>query len=82
MWNIWLARNDKIFNAKILPSHCIVLSINRMLLLWFNSLADSVKEMIEDTITTVRRSLEFIGPRSLQDMGDPSAEEAPISTTG
>ncbi|XP_039119177.1 uncharacterized protein LOC120255416 [Dioscorea cayenensis subsp. rotundata] len=81
VWNLWLARNDRIFNAKILPVHCIVLYINRMLLLWFDALADLVKVKIEDTIASVRRSLEFVGQRSLQELGDTAAEEAPGSTT-
>ncbi|XP_039122026.1 uncharacterized protein LOC120258641 [Dioscorea cayenensis subsp. rotundata] len=63
-WNIWLARNDRIFNAKILPTHCIIININRMLLSWFDALANSAKEKLEDSMSKVKRSLEFLGSRS------------------
>lgn len=32
VWNTWLARNDYIFSANILPAHALILKIDRMLL--------------------------------------------------
>ncbi|XP_039129007.1 uncharacterized protein LOC120265183 [Dioscorea cayenensis subsp. rotundata] len=76
VWNIWLARNDRIFNAKILSTHCTVLSINRMILSWFDALADNAKTKVEDTMAAVKRSLEFVGPRRQMDSEVDTAEEA------
>lgn len=32
VWNIWLSKNDRIFNANILPALGIILKSNRMIL--------------------------------------------------
>lgn len=77
VWNVWLARNDRIFNAKTLPAHYLILRINRMLLSWFDVLVDTTKEKVGDSISVVRRSLEFLGTRRQLMMGDFEAEEAP-----
>ncbi|XP_039117658.1 uncharacterized protein LOC120253386 [Dioscorea cayenensis subsp. rotundata] len=81
VWNIWIARNDRIFNDKILPATCILLCINRMLLSWFDALADGAKAKLEDTMAIVRGSLEFLESRSQRDRGDCTAEEAPYRST-
>ncbi|XP_039130839.1 uncharacterized protein LOC120267212 [Dioscorea cayenensis subsp. rotundata] len=62
-WNIWLARNDRIFNNKIASARCLIMNIDRMLLSWFDALADNVKGKIDETMSTVKRSLEFLGQR-------------------
>lgn len=42
VWNIWLVRNDCIFNANILHAHDIILKIDLMLLSWFAIVAKGV----------------------------------------
>lgn len=32
VWNVWLARNDCVFNATVMPAHAIILKIDRILL--------------------------------------------------
>lgn len=63
VWNIWLARNDCIFSANILPTHAFILKIDRMLLSWFSTVADGSRVKLEDLISSIRRSLKFLGPR-------------------
>lgn len=76
VWSIWLARNDRIFNAKILSAHCTFVSINHMILSWLDALADNAKTKMADTVTAVRRSLEFVGPERQMNSEAATAEEA------
>lgn len=46
IWNIWLTRNDSIFNANILPAHAIILKIDHMLLSWFYATFGSTQEKL------------------------------------
>lgn len=64
VWNIWLTRNECIFNAKILHVHDVILSIDRMILLWCSSATDRSHGKLEDSLKCIRRSLEFLGPRA------------------
>jgi len=80
LWNVWLARNESIFNAKVVPVHVIIMNIDRMLLSWFSICADNVKAKLEEPMHTIRRSLEFLSVRSEGDTGI-SAEEAPVAST-
>lgn len=66
VWNLWLARNDCIFNACVLPVHAIIVKINHMLLSWFSAASEGTKKKLADPISTIRRSLEFLGSRSLE----------------
>ncbi|XP_039129107.1 uncharacterized protein LOC120265301 [Dioscorea cayenensis subsp. rotundata] len=63
IWNIWIARNDCIFNANVMHSLCLIMKIDRMLVSWCFSLADGPKVKLEEDCNTVRRSLEFLAPR-------------------
>lgn len=47
-----------------------------MLLSWFNSLADTAKVKLEDSMSAIRCSLEFLGSRSQLVRGDPTVKEA------
>lgn len=82
VWNIWLARNNRIFNANILPVHSIILIIDHILLSWFDVLANGAKAKLEDPISTIRRSLEFLRPTTELSRGVPTAKEAHDLTTG
>lgn len=63
VWNVWLARNDCIFNANAISAQVILLKVDCMLLSWFSAVPNATKEKLVDSMTTIRRSLDFIGPR-------------------
>lgn len=69
IWNIWLARNDCIFNAKFLPVHVLILNIDRLLLSWFSSASEGVQAKLEDSIAVIRQSLGGLGP-GVDEVGD------------
>lgn len=75
VWFVWLARNDCIFNAKVLTPHAIMVKTDHMLLSWFSVAADGLRVKLDDTITSIRRSLEFLGPRSEGVVDAPTLEE-------
>lgn len=76
VWNICLARNDYIFNANTLPIHAHILKIDHRLISWFSTVVEGAKAKMEDSISSIRRSLEFLGPR-VEEIGDaPPSEEA------
>ncbi|XP_039130828.1 uncharacterized protein LOC120267198 [Dioscorea cayenensis subsp. rotundata] len=78
IWNIWLGRNDYIFNANVLSAHCIIVKTDRLLLSWCSSIAEGPRAKMEDDISAVRRSLEFLGPR-VQDFGETRTSEKTIA---
>lgn len=63
MWNVWLARNDCLFNANVLHVYSVILKIDRMILSWCSSVGDRSQEKMLDSLASIRRSLEFLGPR-------------------
>lgn len=63
VWSICLAKNDCIFNAHIMYAHALMLKIDHMLLSWFSTAAERTRVKLEDSISTIQRSLEFLGPR-------------------
>lgn len=56
-WNVWLARNDYIFNANVLLVHVAILRIDHMLLFEFSSVMDSSHVKLKDSMAIIRRSL-------------------------
>lgn len=76
MWNIWLAKNDRIFNDNILLVHAIILNIDRMVLSWFSALVAGPKEKLEASMATIHRSLEKLGPRVEESSEVPTSKEA------
>lgn len=76
VWNIWLVMNDLIFNANVLPAFAIILKSNRMILSWFSAVTEGSREKFDDSITTIRHSLEFLSQSSGVVSGDLIAEEA------
>lgn len=68
------ARNDCIFNANILPAHTLILKIYQMLLSYFSTVAKGSKVKLEDSISAIKRSLEFLSPRVEESNGAPSLE--------
>lgn len=54
VWNIWLARNDDIFNANILPALSIVLKCNHMTLFWMIAADEGSSPRFKDAISTIR----------------------------
>lgn len=75
VWNIWLAKNDRIFNANTLSLHVIILKIDRILLSWFSTFAEGLKGKLEESMMAIRRSLEFFGPRVEESSEVPTSEE-------
>lgn len=63
VWNAWLARNNCMFNANVVPVHIIILKINHMLVSWFAATSEWVQEKLEDLVATIRRSLDFLVPQ-------------------
>lgn len=63
VWNIWIVRNDCIFNAIFLHAQCLIVKIDRMIISWCSAIAEGPIAKLEEDIRTVRRSLEFLGPR-------------------
>lgn len=74
VWNVWLARNDRIFSANAMPTHVLILKVDHMLLSWFSSVTEGTKEKLADSMT-IHRSLEFLGPRVVNSGGVPTSEE-------
>lgn len=59
VWNIGLVRNDRIFNANIVPALAIIMKCDCMIISWFSPDTEGGREKFKDSITTIRRSLEF-----------------------
>jgi len=76
LWNIWLARNERMFNANFMSVTNVILRIDRMLLAWFNAIADGSKEKIGEAVSTVKRNLDFLETRVAPQGGSANAEEA------
>lgn len=62
VWTVWIARNDCIFNAITMHVYHLIVKIGRMLVSWCSSFSGGSKAKLEDDISTVRCSLEFLGP--------------------
>ena len=81
-WNIWLERNERIFSAKFRPLSTIIMKIDHMLLLWLSALPVRKRAKFEDSISSIRRSLEFIGSRTETAGASDAGEEISTQSTG
>lgn len=86
VWNVWLIRNDIIFNANTVPVHAIILKVDHMLLSLFSNCTDNFKGKLKEPMKSISRSLEFIGSQSEGTPSDgvldvASAEEAQLMPT-
>lgn len=75
MWNVWLVRNDCIFNANVIPGHAIIMKIDRMLLHWFSTVSNSGQLKLADSMARIRHSLEFLGPHAEESQMSSALEE-------
>lgn len=64
VWSIWLTRNDYIFSAKCVNAISVLRMTGHLILSWFSAAPDGQRVKLEDSISSIRRSLEFIGPRT------------------
>lgn len=53
-----------------MPSHAIIVKIDHMILSWFLAAGEGTREKLANFISSIRRSLEFLGPHSLESSGD------------
>lgn len=60
-----LKRNAHIFTSICLSTGSIIIKIDRMLLLWFNAALDSKKEKLEESMSNIKRSLDFLTTRDM-----------------
>ncbi|XP_039126955.1 uncharacterized protein LOC120263117 [Dioscorea cayenensis subsp. rotundata] len=57
VWNVWLSRNDYIFNTNCIPVNALIIKVAHMLLTWFTSAGEGSRDKLEDSITIIRREL-------------------------
>ncbi|XP_039130342.1 uncharacterized protein LOC120266746 [Dioscorea cayenensis subsp. rotundata] len=74
VWSIWLSRNDCIFANKCHSPLDVVMKSTQLLLSWYSAAPEGVREKIGDLISSIRRSLEFVGPRTVGMEGTPLLE--------
>lgn len=76
VWHICLARNNLIFNDSFLHALAIILKIDLMILSWFSAAVEGFRVKFDDSISTIRRSMEFFGQHLEEINSDTRAEEA------
>lgn len=79
VWNVWLARNDTIFNANVAHVQAIILKVDRMLLSWFSNCADNTKGRLKEPMKSISYSLDFLGTRSVGGLDVASAKETQLT---
>ncbi|XP_039140503.1 uncharacterized protein LOC120277716 [Dioscorea cayenensis subsp. rotundata] len=62
-WNIWLERNNRIFNLAFLSTTAILFKISHMLIDWCSAARDPTLHVSSDSIQSVKRSLDFLSAR-------------------
>lgn len=83
VWNIWIARNEYIFNATIFICVTdVLLKCVRMMLYWFSTVVEGSREKLGDSMHTIKRSLEFLGQRLEAISMDSTAEEESFQLQG
>ncbi|XP_039146846.1 uncharacterized protein LOC120284108 [Dioscorea cayenensis subsp. rotundata] len=63
VWSIWLTRNDYIFSDKCAHPHSVMVKTDHMILSWFSAAPEGLGVKLDDSISSIRRSLEFSGSR-------------------
>lgn len=56
--------------------HTLILKINHMFLFWFSVAAEGSQAKLEDSKSSIRRNLEFLGPRVEEIYRGPSSEDS------
>lgn len=64
MWSIWHARNDVIFADKCVNPREVLVMTDHCMLSWFSAAPEGLRSTLADPISSIRRSLKFIGPQS------------------
>lgn len=82
VWNVWLTRNDYIFNANVLHVYSVIIKIDCMILSWCSSVGDRSQEKTLDSLTSIRHSLEFLRPRAEERVENSAFEEFQEQTVG
>lgn len=59
----------------MVPVHILMMKIKHMLLSWFSAALEGPKEKLEDSISIVQQSLEFLVSRAEEIGRVPSSEE-------
>lgn len=59
-WNIWFERNVCIFTSTCLSTDSIIMKIDCMLLLWLIVAPNLKKVKLEELMSKIKRSLEFL----------------------
>ncbi|XP_039134367.1 uncharacterized protein LOC120271756 [Dioscorea cayenensis subsp. rotundata] len=62
LWQIWLARNNCIFNSVFIPWHALFLKICHMYISWIPVVPARDLHRLEESIAAVRRCIQFPGP--------------------
>ncbi|XP_039123586.1 uncharacterized protein LOC120260211 [Dioscorea cayenensis subsp. rotundata] len=82
IWNIWLARNDRIFNANVVHAADIIMKCDRMIFSWFTVIVEGARGKFEDYALAIRHSLKFLDQRAEETNEVLTAEEASEQHTG
>lgn len=75
VWNVWLARNDHVFNANTMSAFDITLKVDRILLSWFYAITNGSKEKLEGSMALISKSLDFLGSHAAISGEIPTPEE-------
>lgn len=61
VWIIWLARNDILFNANVVPVHILIIKIDHLLLSWYSNCAEGDKGKLDEAMESVPSKSEVFG---------------------
>lgn len=64
VWSILLTRNDYIFADKCDSPITVMMKAAHLLLSWFSAAPEGLRAKLGNPTASIRRSLEFAGPRS------------------
>lgn len=68
LWHVWLERNARIFNNAYSVHQSVLLKVIYMFLSWINAVPDAKKAKLEGSVSTAKRSLQFLGGQTGIDM--------------
>ena len=77
-----LSEMSAFFLVKFCPLSTIIMKIDHMLLLWLSAVPVRKRAKFEDSISSIRRSLEFIGSRTETAGASDAGEEISTQSTG
>ncbi|XP_039114040.1 uncharacterized protein LOC120249550 [Dioscorea cayenensis subsp. rotundata] len=79
-WNIWLERNARIFNSNCLSTVAIIFKINCMIISWYDAAPEAKKAKLEDPVSKIKRSLEFLSSADVVQVESTSRPTSPGET--